>query len=320
MNFTNLRYFLEVAKDMSFTSAARTLCVSQQSLSGHISRLEEEFGVKLFERSPKLKLTYAGVNAMRMAKEIVDMESQFVTQLSDISGQRKGCLRIGISHMRSLVFLPEVLPEYNRLYPEVEVQLYIDVTKRLSEKLIDGDLDIVIGFNPFYKEIVEKVEFREILKENLCLVVPNRIMTEKYGEESAEKAEQFSKGVDLKEFADEPFLLVEKGNRIRDLSDRLFKKHGIDPRIILECSDLETLLLLCIKGMGVAFGFESVARMYGAGFVISMDSSAVIFPLKDEEVQGKIVIVHNKDRYLSLAARNFIDLAESRYMTEGQAR
>lgn len=313
MNFTNLRYFLEVAKDMSFTSAAKKLCVSQQSLSSHISRLEDEFGVKLFERAPKLKLTYAGMSAMRMAKEIVDLESQFVTQLSDISGQRKGCLTIGISHMRSLVFLPEVLPEYNRLYPEVDVKLYIDVTKRLSEKLLDGDLDIVVGFNPFYKEIMDKVEFKDILHESLCLVVPNRIMAERYGEESVRKAEQFSKGVDLKEFADQPFLLVEKGNRIRELSDRLLKKHEIDPRIILECSNLETLLLLCIKGMGVAFGFESVARMYGAGFVISMDNSAVIFPLMDQEVQGKIVIVHNKDRYLSLAARNFIDLAESKY-------
>lgn len=319
MNFTNLRYFLEVAREMNFTSAAKKLCVSQQSLSNHISRLEEEFGVKLFERSPKLKLTYAGTNAIRLAKEIIDLESQFVTQLSDISGQKKGLLTIGISHMRSLVFLPEVLPEYYRRYPDIEVVLHIDVTKRLAEKLVDGDLDLVIGFNPFYQEIMDKVEFREILHENLCLVVPNRIMTEKYGEDAPRKAELFAKGVNLDEFSNEPFLLVEKGNRIRDLSDMLFKKQGIDPPIILECTDLETLLLLCIKGMGVTFGFESVARMYGAGFVISMDNKAVIFPLNEPEAQGMIAIVYNKDRYLSLAAKNFITLAERTYEKKKQA-
>lgn len=317
MNFTNLRYFLEVAKEMNFTNAAKKLCVSQQSLSNHINRLEEEFGVKLFERMPKLKLTYAGNSAMRMAKEIVNLESQFVTQLSDISDQKKGSLSIGISHMRSLVFLPEVLPRFSELYPEIEVNLHIDVTKKLAEKLVDGDLDLVVGFNPFYKEIMDKVEFEEVLHENLCLVVPHRIMIEKYGEEAARKAELFSKGMDLDEFSQESFLLVEKGNRIRDLSDQLFRKHGIVPRTILECSDLETLLLLCIKGMGVTFGFESVARMYGAGFVISMDNSAVIFPIKEPEARGMIAIVYRKDRYLSRAAKSFIVLARNLYASAG---
>ena len=60
MNFTSLRYFLEVVAEGSVTKAAQKLYISQQSLSEHIARLESEYGVKLFERTPRLHLTYAG--------------------------------------------------------------------------------------------------------------------------------------------------------------------------------------------------------------------------------------------------------------------
>ena len=60
MNFRNLQYFLAAAEEKNFTHAARRLYISQQSLSGHVAKLEEELGVPLFERGPELKLTYAG--------------------------------------------------------------------------------------------------------------------------------------------------------------------------------------------------------------------------------------------------------------------
>lgn len=246
---------------------------------------------------------------MSMAREMADLESLFTAELRDIAGQRKGSITIGISHMRSLVFLPEVLPEFHRIYPDVAVQLDIDVTKRLSEKLVDGEVDLVVGFNPFYKAIMDKVAFKSIIRERLCLVVPQRIMAARFPEGMAGKVEEFRDGVDLGAFAEDPFLMVAQGNRIRDMSDSVLARRGIKPRIILECVDLETLLLLCMRGMGLSFGFESVAKMHGAGFVAAAKTKAYIFPITDPEVQGTIVIGYNKTRYLSHAARGFIDLA-----------
>ena len=60
MNFLHLKYFLMVAEELNITRAAERLYISQQSLSNHISNMERELDVKLFTRSPKLSLTYAG--------------------------------------------------------------------------------------------------------------------------------------------------------------------------------------------------------------------------------------------------------------------
>ena len=72
MNLLNLRYFLVAAEELNFTRAARRLYISQQSLSGHILKLENYFGVELFDRSPPMTLTSAGTCLMRYAKRMLD--------------------------------------------------------------------------------------------------------------------------------------------------------------------------------------------------------------------------------------------------------
>ena len=67
MNFLNLHYFLVTAEEMSITRAAKRLFISQQALSAHISNLEKEYGVQLFDRSPAFSLTYAGKRFRRRA-------------------------------------------------------------------------------------------------------------------------------------------------------------------------------------------------------------------------------------------------------------
>ena len=69
MNFTSLKYFLAVAEEQNITKAAEKLFISQQALSGHITRLEKELGVRLFDRQPSLALTYAGRELKKHAEE-----------------------------------------------------------------------------------------------------------------------------------------------------------------------------------------------------------------------------------------------------------
>ena len=70
MNFLHLKYFLLVAEELNITRAAERLYISQQSLSNHISNMEKELDVKLFTRSPKLSLTYAGDLLVETATQI----------------------------------------------------------------------------------------------------------------------------------------------------------------------------------------------------------------------------------------------------------
>ena len=88
MNLKSLEYFIEVANDLNITSAAQRLYISQQALSAQIQKLEQYYGVTLFERQPKMRLTYAGEQLLEGAKKIIKDSEEITNSLSDIS--RKG--------------------------------------------------------------------------------------------------------------------------------------------------------------------------------------------------------------------------------------
>ena len=104
MNFQHLKYFLMVAEELNITRAAERLYISQQALSNHISNMERELEVKLFTRSPKLALTYAGDQLVQTATQIIDLYSQYLSKVGDINRHYLGVLRVGISHTCCLLY------------------------------------------------------------------------------------------------------------------------------------------------------------------------------------------------------------------------
>ena len=76
INFLNLEYFLVASEELNFTKAARQLYISQQSLSSHISNLEKEFGIALFNRTTPLTLTYAGQILQKRARQMLDLREE----------------------------------------------------------------------------------------------------------------------------------------------------------------------------------------------------------------------------------------------------
>ena len=100
INFLNLEYFLVAAEELNFTRAARKLYISQQSLSNHISNLEKEFDVILFNRTSPLTLTYAGRALKTRARELLDLRDETYKEISDIKDFSTGQLSIGVSHTR----------------------------------------------------------------------------------------------------------------------------------------------------------------------------------------------------------------------------
>ena len=109
INFLNLEYFLVAAEELNFTRAAKRLFISQQSLSNHISNLEKEFDVVLFNRTTPLTLTYAGQALKGKARKILELRDETYRELADIKDFSIGQLTIGLSHTRGRMILPEIL-------------------------------------------------------------------------------------------------------------------------------------------------------------------------------------------------------------------
>ena len=233
MNFLHLKYFLLVAEELNITRAAERLFISQQSLSNHISNMEKELDVKLFTRSPKLSLTYAGDLLVETATQILDLHSQFLAKVGDINRHYMGVLRVGISHTCGLALLPEILPQFQAEFPMVEFSLFEGNSTHLEDELAHGRVDLIVCFQPIMME------------------VPKSFTDEIFGERAGEIREQFSSGADIDSFQHMPFILIKRGNRTRSTVDQYFSRHFFKPKLILETENTITTLAMAEAGIGI---------------------------------------------------------------------
>ena len=303
MNFLHLKYFLMVAEELNITRAAERLYISQQSLSNHIANMERELNVKLFTRSPKLSLTYAGDQLVQTATAILDLHSQFLTKVGDINRHYLGTLRVGISHTCGLALLPQILPLFREEFPLVEFSLFEGNSIQLETELSHGRVDLIICFQPIILEGVKTVPLTE---QKLMLVVP-RSLTDQL-EHPEELRSRFAQGADISAFQDQSFILIKKGNRTRNIIDNYFNRYNFRPKLILETENTVTTLAMAKAGVGITICPELFLRAFPSA--TSSREEVDIFPLSDPSTFSKLVVGYRADRYLSHFGERFIDLAQ----------
>lgn len=305
MNFTSLNYFVAVAEELNITRAAERLYISQQSLSSQILKLEKELNVKLFERSPKLALTYAGNCLLRSAKNILATLRQIQNEIDDINHTERGEIKLGISHTRGRAILPDILPDFRLKHPRIEVKLVEDNSTRLEQELAHGGIDILIGFSPF---MVDSVQSYELIKDDLLLVVPRKFSGFS-GENGDMLRKKLEKSADLRPFASCPFLLLKRGNRVRTITDDLFYSLGIEPNIALETENIETAFALALRGMGITVYPKMLLGTLHSSTELKERYGVDFFPLNNGVKVGTLAIAYSTHHYLTKAARDFIQAA-----------
>lgn len=139
-----LRTFLAVSQTLSFTQAARRLGVRQSTVSQHVRRLEEQVGRALFLRDTHtVELTGDGAAMLGFARRILEVQEQAAAYFG---GPRlRGRLRFGASEDFVLTRLPEILEAFRRDHPEVELELTVELSGTLHERLAAGKLDLVLA-------------------------------------------------------------------------------------------------------------------------------------------------------------------------------
>ena len=305
LNFLHLKYFLMVAEELNITRAAERLYISQQSLSNHIANMERELNVKLFTRSPKLSLTYAGDQLVQTATQILDLHSQFLTKVGDINRHYLGALRVGISHTCGLALLPEILPAFREEFPLVEFSLFEGNSIQLETELSHGRVDLIICFQPIILEGVKTVPLTE---QKLMLVVPRSLTDQLFGAEAEAVRSRFSQGADISAFHDQSFILIKKGNRTRNIIDNYFSRYNFRPKLILETENTVTTLAMAKAGVGITICPELFLRAFPAATAAREDVD--LFPLSDPSTFSKLVVGYRDDRYLSHFGERFIEMAQ----------
>ena len=145
MELRQFTYVDMVAKCGSFTKAAAKLFISQPALSNYINKVEEELGMKLFDRSSTpLLLTYGGEQYLKRAKKILTQIDDMDRELRDITHHMQGRLRLGFPSERIIYMLPLILAPFKKRYPGIQVQVVSGPGNRLTEMLRGGDVDFVM--------------------------------------------------------------------------------------------------------------------------------------------------------------------------------
>ena len=124
MDFRELSYITAIAKYQNITKAAESLYISQPTLSKFLKALEEDIGLKLFRRlGNRYVLTHAGECYLQKAEQILQLKNELDLELADIMKRDVGVLRVAFPTMRCTYMLPATLPDFQKLYPNVKVEI-----------------------------------------------------------------------------------------------------------------------------------------------------------------------------------------------------
>jgi Transcriptional regulator len=161
MELRQLRYFTAVAEKLNFSEAAKTLFITQGTLSQQIKQLENELDVKLFERtSHKVWLTEAGEQLLPLAKKAIESSEECLTRIADLGKALTGTLNIGVTHSFSGL-LTDTVKEFIRKYPGVQLSIYYKTATEIHEMLKKGEVDLILAFKPaaVYEDVISEPLF-----------------------------------------------------------------------------------------------------------------------------------------------------------------
>lgn len=179
MEIRVLRYFLTVVREQSITKASEVLHITQPTLSRQLAQMEEEVGVKLFDRGTrKITLTNEGLLLRRRAEEILQLVDKTERELVIQEEQVEGKITIGCGEIASVQLLPDLFKPFNEKYPRVTFDIYTATADHVRDQMDRGLVDIGLLLEPID---IEKYDFIRLdVKERwVALMRPDSPLAEK---------------------------------------------------------------------------------------------------------------------------------------------
>ncbi len=288
MEIHQLRYFLAVARLRSFTRAAQHEHVAQPSLSQQIRKLEDEMGARLFNRLGRsVTLTPFGERFEQRARRVLAELEGARQEMDEMLGLHRGSLSLGAIPTLAPYLLPSVLASFGRAYPGIGVSMREGLTSSLLADLAAGDLDLALLRLP-----VRGAEFvsESLVEEGMLLAVPR-------GHRLARRP---GRPVTLDDLAEERFLLLKDGHCFREDVLQICKRCRLNPNVVFEGGQFDTLVAMVANGAGVTLLPEMARGHYRHSGVGLLDFA----PPRPTRTIG---LVRVKDQFLTPAARAFID-------------
>lgn len=293
MDLRQLRVFVEVARQGSFTRAAEQLHIAQPAVSISIRKLEEKLELTLLNRQEKrVTLTAEGETLLAHAKRILENCSEAEAEMAELRGLGCGEVRVGIPPMMSSYYFPLIIRDFRERYPNLKLSVNGEGAASIQSMISKGEIDmgVIAGHN-----IPEGLECQHFLREEIVACVP------------ADHPLAKRNPVAFSDYLKEPLIVFKQGYYMRELMDELVVESNLKPNVVFETNLFSLMRSLVRERLGIS----TFLRMVVTG---DPELAAVSF---DPPLFLDLVIAWKANRYLSRANRAFIDFLLER--TQGQS-
>lgn len=299
MEVHQLRYFVAVADEGSFSRAAAREHVAQPSLSQQIQKLEAEMDQRLFDRLPRsVVVTEAGKCLLEYARKILVEIADARRCVDELKREVVGRLAVGAIPTIAPYVLPALIEKFQRRYPKVTLEIFEDTTERLVRRMEDGEVDIALVSTCDESPALER---HSLGKEALLALVPK-------GHQLAKK--QKIKWSDLKS---QKFLLLHEMHCLSAQVYQFLAAHHLRPELTVRGAQLGTIARMVAAGMGVTLVPQMMIEAEPVTGCVALPFAPPV-PLRE------LNVVRNPLRSQSKAAAAFQQAAAAAFSSEPSAR
>ena len=239
IDFKSLETFMWVATLRSFRGAAEKLNTTQPAVSMRIAQLEDFLGIRLIERDRRrVSPTQKGLELLSYAERLLRLRAEMIDAVGDSSTMR-GLVRLGVSESIVHTWLPALIERVNAAYPNLELEIEVDISPNLRDRLVAKELNLGLLIGPISDPGLQS---RPLCSFPVGFVCSDKI---KFGKAPAKGA------IELEDIVKWPIITFSRNTQPYANVSELFERRGLRPTIHASAS-LATIVRMALDGIGIA--------------------------------------------------------------------
>ena len=291
MNFRKLKIFYETAINLNMTKVAKALYISQPSVSQAIQELEEELGVKVFDRIGKrLSLTYEGEVYFNYVRRILNLYDEGAQKIKMINNKEEGKIVIGASTTIGIYILPDIIKDFVERNKGIEISLIIENTQNIEKMILQNKIDFAFIEGKVHSD---EIKYEKIWKDEIVFIAP---CNDKWNEKSTIEKDELRK---------EKFIIREKGSGTREIVESYLKDKSIEYNIFMELGNSEAIKRSVEAGLGIGCISKQCIKEE-----IKRKKLKNI-TLDKETIERDLLLLVHKDKFISNNMNEFMDEAKA---------